>query len=182
MPTAPRSPAPSRRQFLGLVAALPALLALPDADAAPPAASPEAWDDADAAVLRGVLAAVYGPGSERCDAVEALQESLAWIDDERRPLIAALPMLFDQASRVLVPTFAAFRDLSPEGQRACVEDWAASPLALRRQIYGGLRQLLLAHAYADPATWAEIGYPGPWLGRIELPVLPLRFGSPAELP
>lgn len=190
MPNASRSAAPAatRRQFLGLAAALPALLALPDAEAASPAASPAGvpdapvWDDTDRAVLAAVLAAVYGPGSERCDAVAALEQSLAWIDDERRPLIAALPMLFDQASRVLVPTFAAFRNLTPEAQRAAVGDWAASPLALRRQIYGGLRQLLLAHAYADPATWDAIGYPGPWLGRIELPVHPLRFGSPAELP
>ena len=174
---------PSRRQVLALLAALPVVLGLPeDARAAEPdvTAGPD-WDDTDIAVLKGVLAAVYGPNSERCDAVEALTASFAWLDGERKTLIRMLPSLFDQASRVLVPTIAAFHDLDPAQQQACVDDWAASPLAFRRQIFGALRQLLLAHAYADPATWADIAYPGPWIGRYELPIHPLRFGDP-ELP
>jgi len=168
-----------RRQFLVLVAALPAVLVLPQGCAGSASAEGPGWDDVDLAVLRGFLAAVFGPGSERTDAVAALTESFAWLDDERKPLIAALPAVFDQASRVLAGSVAAFHEL-PAGQRsAVVADWSNSTLAVRRQVFNALRALLLAHAYADPVTWPEIGYPGPWIGRVDLPVHPLRFGPVA---
>ena len=169
---------PSRRQFLALVAALPAVLATPgSALGAPQDEAGPGWDESDVAVLRGFLAAVVGPGSERTDAIEALTASLSWLDDERKPLVAALPAIFDPASRVLVPTLAAFHTLRPEEQAAAVANWSASSLGFRRQIFNALRTLLLAHAYADPVTWEAIGYPGPWLGRIDLPAHPLRFGA-----
>lgn len=152
------------------------LLVLPPGCAAGASAEGPGWDQADLAVLRGFLAAVFGPGSEQTDAVAALTESFAWLDDERKPLIAALPAVFDQASRVLAPSVAAFHDMPPEQQAGVVADWSNSTLALRRQVFNALRALLLAHAYADPVTWPDIGYPGPWIGRIDLPVHPLRFG------
>lgn len=135
------------------------------------------WDPTDVAVLQALLAAIFGPDSERTDAVEALTTSFAWLDDERKPLVAALPAVFDQASRVLVPTIAAFHTLTPEAQASAVADWSASTLGFRRQVFNALRTLLLAHAYADPVTWEGVGYPGPWLGRIDLAAHPLRFGD-----
>ncbi len=169
----------ARRQFLALVAALPAVLVLPVGCSGTPAEDGPGWDDVDRAVLAGFLAAVFGPGSERTDAVAALSESFAWLDDERKPLIAALPAVFDQATRVLAPSVAAFHDMPPGQQADVVADWSGSTLALRRQVFNALRALLLAHAYADPVTWSDIGYPGPWIGRIDLPVHPLRFGPVA---
>lgn len=176
---------PSRRLFLALVAALPAALVLSGCGGAEPdtRSNPQdgpGWDPTDIAILRGLLAAIFGPDSERTDAVDALTASFAWLDDERKPLVASLPAVFDQASRVLVPTIAAFHTLSPEDQASVVADWSASTLGFRRQVFNALRALLLAHAYADPVTWEGVGYPGPWLGRIDLPAHPLRFGDVAQ--
>ena len=178
-PTELSDPVPSRRHFLTLAAALPALLALPAEAAAPPLPSPAdpGWDATDLAVLHGILAAVFGPGGSETDAVSALTASFDWLDASRQPLVAALPSLFDHATRLLSPTLTAFHALPPAEQAAAVTDWASSSLSLRQQVFTALRQLLLAHAYADPVTWPAIDYTGPWLGRVELPLNPLRFGE-----
>jgi hypothetical protein len=166
----------SRRQLLALVAASAAVLALPDmAEAAP--VSP--FDDDDTRVLRLVLATVLGPDGPRTDAVDALPATLALLAPDKQDLVAKLPALLAQGSRFLVPTFAAWSALGEAARVRALEDWAGSPLALRRQIYTSLRQVLLFHAFSDPASWAACGYPGPWLGRIDLPRRPLRFGPPS---
>jgi hypothetical protein len=79
---------------------------------------------------------------------------------------------------VLVPTGGAFAGLSEAAQGAALEDWLYSPLAFRRQVGQALRQLVLAHCYTHPVGQAAVGYAGTWLGRVELPVHPLRFGEP----
>lgn len=166
---------PTRRDVFRLLAAAAVVLSIPEAEAAvPPAVA--TFSDVDA--LRAILAAIYGPGADETDAVAALAESLGYAGDDRQALIATLPTLFDEGSRVLVPTLRAFRELDDDEQQRALLDWATSPIALRRQVYGALRLLLLFHAYTDPRTWPAFGYPGPLLGRAALPVHPLRFGEP----
>lgn len=166
----------SRRDALRLLAAVGGALRLPEAAGVhpPPVArfSPEAEG-----VLRELLATLYGPGGEGLDAVEALAETLGYVDEERQALIVDLPRVFDQLSRVLVPTGEAWSALEPAERERALADWERSPLGFRRSIYQALRQLLLFHAHSDPAAWPTVGYPGPWLGRLELPVHPPRFGG-----
>jgi hypothetical protein len=164
-----------RRRFLALLAAGAAVLSLPaDADAA---LEPVPFDEDDAAVARVIFAAIYGEGADAVDVVGAMEETLAYLPDDKHDLIRALPALVDQLSRVLVPTVVAFRELAPADREAALIDWGTSSIEFRRTVYGGLRRLLLFHAYMDPATWPAIGYPGPWLDRIPLPPHPLRFGE-----
>ena len=176
---------PSRRDLLRLLAAAPVLLAVDPAGAAGPAdgaaAAPRGptFDDGDLAVLRALLATIFGAGSDATDALSATEEGVRYLAPDRQVLISFLPRLFDQGHRLFNPTLRTWTALPPEDRTAALEDWATSSLALRRQIYGSLRQLLLFHAYTDPATWDAIGYPGPWLGRFDLPVHPLRFGEPS---
>lgn len=159
-----------RRRFLALAAAASVALCLP-------ASAAEPFEAADAEVMRALLRIIYGPGSERLDVVAGIERSLDCVDADRQPLIRSLPSLFDQASRALVPTFVAWHALPEDDQRAALDDWASSSLVFRRTVHNALRQLLLLHAYMDEATWAEIAYPGPWLGRLNLPVHPPRFGD-----
>lgn len=169
----------SRRQALALLAAAAALLGLPDealaGDDPPPVA---AFDADDTRILRLVLDAIFGPGAERTDAVAALGVTLGYLDEERQALIVQLPGLLDQLSRVLVPTGVAWSALDAEGRARALVDWERSPLGFRRQVFQALRQLLLFAAHTDPSTWPMVGYPGPWLGRVALPVHPPRFGEP----
>lgn len=178
-------PAPSRRDLLRLLAAAPALLALDpsEADASPDGANGAAtgppFDDHDMAVLRALLATIFGPGSETTDALAAAAVGVSYLEPDRQTLVALLPTLLNQGHRLFNPLLRSWSAL-PEGDRAAaLEDWATSSLALRRQVYIALRQLLLFHAYSDPSTWAAIDYPGPWLGRFDLPIHPLRFGEPS---
>lgn len=171
--------APSRRELVHFAAGL-GLAALLPAPGAAEAASPRPiapLDGQTRRLLGELLRTFYGEGGEHTDAVAALEEGLAWLAEDRQELVVRLPGLFDQLSRVVVPTWWAWSELDDPGRLAAVEDWARSSLAWRRSIHGALRQLLLFHAHTDPSTWESIGYPGPWLGRLDLPVHPLRFGG-----
>lgn len=44
---------------------------------------------------------------------------------------------------------------------AALQGMRASTLALRQQAFHALRDITNASYFADPATWAAIGYPGP---------------------
>lgn len=136
------------------------------------------FDDGDRLVIEELALVVYGPGAESFGVAAAIQGTLGFMAPDKQELVASLPGLFNQLSRVLVPSISTFVDLGPAEKRRTFEDWLHSDLEFRRAVAQGLRQLILAHIYAQPASWAEIGYPGPWLGRLSLPVRPLRFGEP----
>jgi hypothetical protein len=136
------------------------------------------FDAGDARILEALALLVYGPGAERFGVTAAMQGTLGFMAPDKQELVVSLPGLFNQLSRVLVPTVSAWIDLGPRDQRRVYEDWLHSDLAFRRAVAQGLRQLILAHIYTQPEAWEEIGYPGPWLGRLSLPVHPLRFGEP----
>ena len=168
----------SRRRFLVLSASV-AVLAIPAElrAALPPPKANFGSDDLD--VLDAVKRIVYGPGADALDIRPGLAESIGFLDEDKQPMLASLPSTFDALSRFLVPTTGAFVSLSAGAQEFALHDWITSPLAFRRQVGQALRQLVLAHCYSIESTWTEIGYPGPWLGRMELPVHPLRFGEPS---
>lgn len=60
-----------------------------------------------------------------------------------------------------------FTRLAPADQDAYLRGWMESTLGARRVIYRALKTLAALGYYAQPASFAGIGYDGPWLGRIE---------------
>lgn len=108
---------------------------------------------------------------DRVDVAKELDATLHALP-EIGALWVRLPLLLEQSSRL---NGGAFSSLSAPEQEAILQEWANSPLALRRQIYHGLRDLIVSHFYMHPASWADIHYEGPWVGRLDLPVHPLRF-------
>jgi hypothetical protein len=54
-----------------------------------------------------------------------------------------------------------FTRLSPEAQDAVLAHWRDSRLLVRRTGYQVLRKLTCAAHYAQPTSWASVGYPGP---------------------
>jgi hypothetical protein len=54
-----------------------------------------------------------------------------------------------------------FTRMAPETQDAVLEAWRTSRLVLRRTGFKALRGLAVAAYFADPATDAAVGYPGP---------------------
>ena len=167
----------SRREVL-LLSAAAAVIAIPAAlrsSLPPPKAS---FGEDDLAVVEALARMFYGPGAEALGVSAALKSSLGFLDESQQTVLASLPSTFDLLSRVLVPTCGAFVSLGEAAQVAAVEDWISSPLAFRRHIIQALRQLVLSHCYTNPAVHESIGYPGPWIGRVDLPIHALRFGEP----
>jgi hypothetical protein len=64
-----------------------------------------------------------------------------------RHLIAALPQAWSTAPA--------------EDVQVALQSMRTSSLALRRQAYHALRDLTQGAFFADPGTWAALGYPGP---------------------
>ncbi len=52
-------------------------------------------------------------------------------------------------------------EASPQAVRDALQGLRASKLALRQQVFHALRDLTNASYFADPGTWAPLGYPGP---------------------
>lgn len=132
--------------------------------------------EADRALIRSLAEAIYGEGAARLPVVEGVEAMLAAMPEDRSALVLRLPALFDRLG--IAFGGRAWSSLDAAGRQALLEDWEASTLALRRRVVQVLRQLILLACYTDPATFAELGYGGPWLGRHPLPVHPPRFGDP----
>jgi hypothetical protein len=54
-----------------------------------------------------------------------------------------------------------FTQMSPEDQDAQLRRWQTSRLAIQRTGFQAIKRLCCALYFADPATYASVGYPGP---------------------
>jgi hypothetical protein len=158
-----------RRAFLRCLAAAATAGLLPAACTRAPAGvrapaglrflSPRAW-----AVLNAAAARIVGPpGAElvargsvdpalRADAFLGAAPGLA------EPLGRAL-LVLELGVWPLVAKLRPFTALAPEEQDAVLAGLAASRLALKRRIYGGIRGVALLGFYAAPEARALTGYP-----------------------
>lgn len=62
-----------------------------------------------------------------------------------------------------------FTRLTPAEQDAYLRGWMESTLGARRVIFRALKTLAALGYYAQSASFAAIGYDGPWLDRIDAP-------------
>jgi hypothetical protein len=65
------------------------------------------------------------------------------------------------ARRLIAGVPAEWAKATPEQVAAFLQDWRVSRLGLLRSAYGAMHDLVLGAWYADPSSWAAIGYPGP---------------------
>ena len=65
------------------------------------------------------------------------------------------------ARRFLAGVPADWPDAAPQQVSAFLQDWRLHRFAMLQQAYGALHDLIIGAWYADPSTWAAIGYPGP---------------------
>lgn len=89
-------------------------------------------------------------------AIAALPASSQAQVDELVSLLASPP------GRQLIAGLSEAWDAAPnEAVQASLQAMRTSSLTLRRQAYHALRDLTQGAYFADPATWAALGYPGP---------------------
>ena len=60
-----------------------------------------------------------------------------------------------------------FTRLSPAEQDAYLRGWMESTLGARRVIFRALKTLAALGYYAQTSSFADVGYDGPWLGRVD---------------
>ena len=122
------------------------------------------FDEREFAVVAAVAArTVLRPDADPVTLAHRIDESLALQLDEVQHDIKQLVDLFENAltGAVLDFRFKPFTRLEPAQQDAALLAWRDSRIALRRSGYVALRKLTTVAYYQDPATWADIGYPGP---------------------
>ncbi|HET9976086.1 MAG TPA: hypothetical protein VFQ20_01505 [Burkholderiaceae bacterium] len=123
------------------------------------------------AVARGVLDGslpdgVRAPGAQAA-ALDAhlvrMQASLAALSPAaQREVDELLTLLATAPGRVALATLApAWEDASVHDIQQALQSMRFSSIALRRQAYQALRDLTHVAFFADPSTWARLGYPGP---------------------
>lgn len=123
-------------------------------------------------VFAAVARAVIGPllPAEEAAREVALQQLLLRLDATITGLPPALQAELSQLLALLAsaPGRLAFARLATAWPQASLselelmlEGLRHSSLLLRQQTYHALRDLCNAAWFADPATWQQIGYPGP---------------------
>ena len=65
------------------------------------------------------------------------------------------------ARRLLAGIAGGWEGARIEEVNACLEDWRLHRFGLLRSAYHALHDLALGAWYAQPASWAALGYPGP---------------------
>ncbi|MDH4290543.1 MAG: hypothetical protein OEV65_17525 [Aquincola sp.] len=165
-----------RRTLLGLGVAGAVALALAGAGAALLLSTPT-WRDGrllptGRRVLRGVARAVLD-GSLSDDPTSqsaALEAHLARMDATLSAMppttqreVAGLLTLLATApgSLALTGLSQPWHEAPVDALQRTLQSMRLSTLGLRRQVYQALRDLTHAAYFADPSTWAQLGYPGP---------------------
>ncbi|HSI49974.1 MAG TPA: hypothetical protein VLA61_17005 [Ideonella sp.] len=163
-----------RRTWLKLGGTAGVLLALAGAGAA--LWTPGWRDDKlspPARALFGAVAGVVLDGSlpdAPAPRAAALQAQLERLEASLRGLAPATREQLSQLLAVLctAPGRLALTGLSADWSQATpaqvassLQSLRTSPNTTRQQVYHGLRDLTNAAYFADPGTWAAIGYPGP---------------------
>jgi hypothetical protein len=108
-------------------------------------AEPAERSAAIAAAIDGVQAAILG-------LPRATQKEI----QDLFGLLALAP-----ARRVLTGVAGAWADASQVQVAAFLQGWRVHRLGLLRSAYGAMHDLVLGAWYANPSSWAAIGYPGP---------------------
>lgn len=130
----------------------------------PLALSPKEW-----CVVRAVVEALLPadgdlPAGLDVGIVQRIDEEV-WSapPDVAKDLKAALQLL--EHGPPLLGFGGRFSSLSPEARRACFDRMLRSRWDLFVQTAVAYKQMAHLFYYAHPATWAAIGYDGPWVAR-----------------
>jgi hypothetical protein len=103
------------------------------------------------------------PTAEVAGVAVAADQVLALADPSARKEMKQLLGLLQSAlwGFVFHGVSRPFTELSAPEQDRVLERWEHSALAVKRTGFQALHTWLLSCYYAQPATWAALGYPGP---------------------
>ena len=171
----------TRRQLLASLAGITTLVTVGGVTSLLPGEPADGYLLLDAEAIRiteKIAEAVIGPDWHIAPVIQELDKTLSALPEVGK-LWRYLPAIVEQLARTETGG-TAFSDLSVAERQRVLMVWASSRTLEKRQIYHGLRDLLLSHFYFQPQSWAAIAYGGPWVGRIPMPPHPLRFPVDVE--
>lgn len=117
------------------------------------------------AVAETVAGAEAGPG-----VADAIDPFVRRMPDGDRRLLGALLLGIEYGAPAALVRLRRFSDLDPRRREAWLRSWADSAVPLRRQAAAALKALGALAFYAREEAWEAVGYDGPWLGRVQVPV------------
>lgn len=171
--TAPSEPATTRRGFLVLAGASASLAALAQLQALPATATGRRgqrfFAPAETEILTQVVERLVAsddpraPAVRETDAIATLDRLCAGLDASLSGPLPWLLRAVEFGPLVFDWTPSRFTRLDPDRQDASLRGWMTSRLLLRRRGFQALRNLAFLGYYAQPASWAGIGYGGPLL-------------------
>jgi len=124
------------------------------------------------ALCRRLVPLAEEPDPAAARLARAVEVRLGGLDPGASARVGRLLSLMDSPASGLLHARRAkgFADLQAERQDAWLRGWEISRIPLLRTAFQALRRLVLSTHYADPATFAAIGYRGPLHARApELP-------------
>jgi hypothetical protein len=68
----------------------------------------------------------------------------------------------------LAGSWKPFTQMTPQEQDSYLNNWMTSSLGVKRQAFVGLNRLVQMVYFMDPRSWPDIGYDGPWVGRLDV--------------
>lgn len=131
------------------------------------------------ALCRRMVPLPAEPDSTAARLARAVEARLASADPKQARLVAALLTVLDHpATAACTGSARRFSRMAPARADAWLRGWERSRVPARRTIFQALRRLVLSTYYADPETFAEIGYRGPLYDRA--PAVPWEGPLPGE--
>lgn len=129
--------------------------------------APSVWTPEAAALIAALAPVVLGPActdAVSCQRVtEGVRVAVAALSPAAQRDVGELFMLLNigPARGLLTGVWGSWGQASAEEIEAFLQRWRHSRLALLQAGYHALHDLILAAWYAEPESWAAIGYPGP---------------------
>ncbi len=137
------------------------------ADDRAPAPLSHGWSASASVIIAALAPVMLGPacaGPTDCErVVDGVRAAVQALSPAAQRDLAELFTLLDigPARGLLTGIWSDWPDVTPAQIEAFLERWRHSRLALLQAGYHALHDLILAAWYAEPAAWADIGYPGP---------------------
>ena len=94
------------------------------------------------------------------------------IEDDMRTVLQLLERLTFLGGRA-----RRFSELDPQERLAYLHTWRDSRFNLRRASFNAVKSFVYFFSYSDPSTWPATRFPGPWPGRVSVPIPPVDFGE-----
>jgi len=111
-----------------------------------------------------------GAGPGQIDVGANVDSVVADWDVEAQGQLRTMLRVFEHGTYLFDLRRERFTRLASTKQDEYLAGWMNSTLGVRRLVFRALKLLVATGFYSEPRAWTQIGYEGPWLGRIEASV------------